>query len=238
MNVEALITALFANLGDPQDLVRRAEQIDTPQVSGRAAEAFKRKFVLLGRAAANKNVIDFVQRLKASMDAEKEQNEQEKQEDTLTNGPTATAVETARTAGVNESQYKGPSGKHLRSQSFYPASVNPSKSMGGVVDAGGHLKRIKKNTKKKTRSHASENISIKLDEILGLISEEIAVKGDEGTVLAAERGQFVVDGEIVIGNHADILKILVMWLIDNRPEVMQSAVDSIAEMVRTGTVFR
>jgi hypothetical protein len=201
---------LLANLGDPKDLVTRAEQVQTPQISQRAENLFKRKYSLLGRAAGQQAVIDFIGRLKKAMDAEKAAGEKQK------------------AGALGESQYKNATGLHLRRQSAHPSSIGPSRSFGGVVDTGG---------KKNKNARARKAIEERLDTIFS-VNEEIAVKAGDKTVLAAERGELVVDGKPVITNHADILKVLVMWLVNNRPEVMQSAIDSIADMARTGTVFR
>jgi len=193
-----------------------SENVKTPNISQRAAAAFKKKFGLLGKANAHQNIIKFLNRLSKAIELEKEKN---------------AAASAAKSDVATESQYHAATGSHLRNQTAWPASITPSKSFGGVRDTGGGKK--KKNARKRMR----ENISHRLDSIFSVLGEEVAVRNNEAA-LAAERGQFIVDGEVAIGNHADILKILVMWLAENRPEVAKSAVDSIADMVRSGTVFR
>jgi len=135
-------------------------------------------------------------------------------------------------AVATESQYHSPTGYHVRNQTAYRASIGPSKSFGGVSDRPG-----KGGKRKNARKRVREDIESRLDSILSIIGEEVAVRNGSAA-MAAERGQFIVDGEVAISNHADILKILVMWLAENRPEVAKSAVDSIADMVRSGTIFR
>ena len=220
MNDEALITALLANLGDPNELVRRSRNIETPRVSQRAENAFKRKFALLGRAMAHVSIIKFAKRLRSAIDQDKAKKAAESKKEQVS----APSVPT-------EGQYKTPGDFHTRNQSAFPSSINPTMSFGGVV-AGkiGKKKHARKLTPK-------EELELKLDGAFGAINEELTMKHG-GSMLAAERGRFIVDGEVAIDNHADLLKILVLWLVDNRPEVMQSAVDGIGEMVRSGTAFR
>jgi len=213
MNDDAIITALLANLGDPKELVARAKNVETPNVSHRAEKAFERKYALLGRAAAHNALIKFLGRLKQASDADKaRKSEQSKAQEGL----------------ASEAQYKSPTTFHLRNQTAYPSNIGPTISFGGVEHPP--KKRKKKLTPK-------EELERKLDAAFKIIDEELSMERD-GALLAAELGQFIVDGEIVIDNHADLLKILVMWLVDNRPEVLQSAVDSIGDMVRSGTAFR
>ena len=84
---------------------------------------------------------------------------------------------------------------------------------------------------------AVESFLDQLESALKLIEEEISIEAN-GAILEAERGRLTVDGAVAIDNHADILKILTMWLGDNRPKVMEAAVDGIAKMIRSGTAFR
>jgi len=195
-------------------LKAKSDRVEVPKASKQAVQAFKRKFAYLGKALAYQELLGFLNRLQKSMADEKEVN--------------AAKSQNAQKGQVAvESQYHGPSGKHTRDQSMYPGSIRPSMSYGGVVDGKG----VKK--KKRTR----ESIEDKLTAALSVIDEEVAIRSGQ-SALAAERGEFLVDGEVAIANHADILKILIMWLADNRPEVAKSAVDSIADMVRSGTIFR
>jgi len=88
-----------------------------------------------------------------------------------------------------------------------------------------------------------KNIYILLGSLIVIIILAWIFSGTDDTTsgsikVEVQKGQFIIDGEVAISNHADILKVLVMWLANNRPEVAQSAVDSIADMVRSGTVFR
>ena len=85
--------------------------------------------------------------------------------------------------------------------------------------------------------HPMVKLSRMLDQAFGAINEEVGARTEDAALLA-ERGQFVVDGKVVIGNHADILKILVMWMMDQRMEVLQSAIASIADSARNGSIFR
>lgn len=167
----------------------------------RALESLKKKYALLGQAAANKNMIDFLGRLQDGLNQEKESKTQEKTEVPVV---------------ASESQYKHPTGRHLRSQSAFPSSINKSRSFGGRKD---------------------QTLRERLDAAIDAIDEDVAVQ-KEGGVLMADRGQFFVDGELAIGNHADILKLLVVWMAENAPEVMKSAVDDMANMVRNGAQLR
>ena len=208
MNAEAIITALLANLGDIKELVAKSNAIELPRVSQRAIFALKRKFVLLGQAAANERTRKFLMRIKAGMEQEKE----------------------ASKNVASESQLHSPTGFHLRNQSAFPGSITASKSFGGASDPGGGGTNAKR---KHTRVLES-----RLNYAFGLLEEEIAVRVGDGTSLMAERGQLLVDGEPAITNHADLLKIMVLWMAENEPVALRSAVDSMADMVRSGTVFR
>jgi len=180
------------------------------KVSSRLLNALRKKYGLLGQALAHEKLVGFINRLREGMDAEKETKEQEKQETPKLQKPLAT-----------ESQYKSPTGAHVRRQSMYPGSVDKSRSFGGVVDS--------RNVLNKRLDEAFKSIDT--------VNEEIAVRS-ENDALLAEAGRFIVDKRVAMSNHADILKVLVLWLQDNRPEVMRSAVESMADMVRSGTIFR
>jgi len=213
MNDEAIFNALMANIGDPQVLVAQSQNIELPSMSKRALNTVKRKFVLLGKAAFAQSVLDFVTRLKQTVDSTKEQQSQKAQAEKMQQGQ------------MDESQFKGPSGKHTRSQSMFRQSISPSMSFGGVKDVGG---------KQKKKSTAKEDLEARIASIL---NEDVTIRAD-GAALLVDRGEFVVDGEVVIRNHADILKLAITWLMDNYPEVAQAAVDGVADMARNGAIFR
>jgi hypothetical protein len=217
MNAEAAIQAIMANLGNPQAMAKRSELMEIPKLSGRGLAAVKKRFMLLGAAHSNSKLLQFLKRLQGGMDAEKEKNAK----------ASADAKEAEPTTAL-ESQYHSPTGKHTRDQCAYPASFGPSRSFGGVKDSGG-------GRKSKKRVHTREGLVAKLGTIT--IDEAIAIKTDRA-ILAAERGQFVVGDGVAIDNHADLLKILVLWLAENAPEVTKKAVNSIADMIDDGTIFR
>jgi len=210
---------MIANLGDPRELVLRSEQVETPGVSGRANELFKKKYVLLGQALAHKKMLEFLGRLKRSLENEKQQQKQQSQTQP------AEAAESQET--ISELQYKGGPSYHLRNQSAYRSRFTGARSFGGVQ----HPTAPKKSKRKKVRR---ENLARKLEEA---VLNEVGYDYD-GTMILADAGRLAIDDEVVIDNHADVLRVLVMWLIDNRPEVLNSALSGIRDMVDAGTVFR
>lgn len=210
INAENLITAILVHLEQPQDLIARAEKVQVPQVSQRALGSFERKYVLLGQALAHKKLIEFITRLKDSIATEKQEK---------------SAAKGTEEPALGESQYKMPDENMIRRQSQHPSTFDQATSQGGIQ---------KRDYKKKK----NKNLKERLDDVLQAISEEEVAWQTPNGVLAAERGQFIVGDKVAIGNHADILKILVMWLVDNRPEVLKSAVEGIANMVREGANFR
>jgi len=227
MNAETIIQAIIANLGDPQAMAKRSELMQIPKLSGKGLSSVTKRFALLGKAHAHAQLLAFLKRLQSGMQDEKDKNAAAS---AAASGEGETALAAGRVPADNsldESQYHSPTGKHLRDQSAYPASINPSMSFGGVFDTGGRKKSKKKR--------ACESLDTIFKTIT--IDEEIAVRHG-GAALAAERGQFIIDGEIAIDNHADVLKILVMVLADNNPEALRSAVDNIADMVKSGAIFR
>lgn len=121
-----------------------------------------------------------------------------------------------------EDQYKSPTGFHRRRQSSYPSSFTKSKSFGGV--AGDKVEKSKPKSD--------------LDNKLGkAISEEQQVIKNSGAYIAPRRGQFIIDGKIVISNHADLLKALVGWMIDNNLDVLQHAISDIRKQIESGAIY-
>ena len=191
INAEAVIQTLIANIGNPDDIIAKAEAVQIPHISRRGLEAVRKRFALAGQAMAYRSILGFLQRLKQSMDMEKKQGEAERAQE-----------QPVATEGI------GPWGRKAR------ITTEPPKL--GFTDVA---------------------FEAKLNSRLATMDEDLAVHAQDAS-LAAEQGRFVVNGEIAVGNHADILKLLVMWLLENKPEVMQAAVNNMANMVRKGTVLR
>ena len=127
--------------------------------------------------------------------------------------------------GIGESQYKHPTGSLLRRQSSFRSSLGKTKSFGGVVDQ-------QKGKKKPT-------LEGRLDAAFEAITEgDMAIRAP-GVVFDHESGELIVDDNVVVENsHADLLKLLVSWLMSNNPEIFKKAVEEIANGVRTGQYIR
>jgi len=253
MNAEAVIQALLANLGDPHKLAKRAEEIEVPQVSKRALERFKKRFVLLGQAVGAQRIVNFLQRLQDSLAAEKAANQKQGAEQGGSGDGASLNLAAGKEAPANslsESQYHGPSGFQVRSQSAYPGSINPSMSFGGTFDVNGKRSTGKHGgkapSKKPTRKRATgrnvspnEGLESRLNARFDTLGEDFGMGAGSGdATIEADKGRFVVDGQVVMSNGADILKALAMWLIDNEPGVMQRASEELGNMVRKGELFR
>lgn len=205
MNGEAIIQALLANIGDPHELILRSNAIDVPQrISKRASKLFKKKYGLLGQAMAQRKILKFAERLKEQMDSDKEQKQQK---------------------SMSESQYKSPTGYHLRNQTSFRQSFGPSKSFGGVEDTGGKNKKGKKR---------------KIDELeeklMSVLEEGIVIRNND-SLLSVDKGELMIDGQVVATSHVDILKLIVMWLLNNREGMMGTILDGVSDMVRNGDVI-
>ena len=229
MNADAILMAMKVNIGDPKEMQLKAETMVVPgadRVPSRTLEGLKKKYGLLGQVSAYKKFSEFLIRLESEMRAEEARNKAESEANKDEEADDIAAMSTE--GPVQEDQYKASGGFHRRNQSMYPSSFSPSKSFGGVDQ---NLRKKKKKVTKK------EGIEAKLDEILETLSEELSVRGDK-SFLMGEEGKLIVDGVTAIDNHADILKVLVMWMMDHRPQVMHSAVDGVGDMVRNGTLFK
>lgn len=125
-----------------------------------------------------------------------------------------------------EDQYKSPSGSHRRRQSAFRSSFNQSKSFGGVDKYFGDNK-LDGFTFSERIDRATESID----------EEQQVIKGDMGAFIAPNRGQFIIDGRIVIGNHSDLLKALVNWFVDNDLTTLQCAISSIKDQIESGAIY-
>lgn len=226
MNAEAIIAAIMANLDDYDELVKRAESVEVPSISNRANEAFKKKYALLGQALAHKKMSEFVDKLNQAIQNAKEQAKQ--------NSEASQTSQTPQESKIDETQYKHGSTFHLRNQTSFPSGLTYTRSFGG--DVAQQRKNGKPSRKRKRKRIRKENLNNKLLNAFATINEELAHAHDN-VVLKADEGQFIIDGENTITNHADILKALFIWLIDNRPEVLNSAMLGIADMLDRGTIL-
>jgi len=252
INAEAVIQTLIANIGNPESLIAKAENVQVPHVSRRGMEAFRKRFALVGQAMAHRNILGFLQRLKSSMDQEKRQGEAERaqqQQSVATEGVGQPLVE-LNTDNINNYRV----GMDVE---FVVSDRSPQLRRGTIVEVGpesmgimvpgshrgimhtvvARMSKVSQCDWRKGGSLTDAAFEARLNSRLATIEEDIAVRA-QGASLAAEQGRLVVDGEIAVNNHADILKLLTMWLLENEPEVMRDAVDSMANMVRKGTVFR
>ena len=236
---------MLANLGDPHKLAKRAEEIEIPNVSNRALERFKKRFVLLGQAVGAQRIVNFLNRLQDSLGAEKAANQKQSAAAGAGSGGGQAQVKLAGKEApdnaLRESQYHGPTGFHRRNQTAYPGSINPSMTFGGFYDTGGPTNKSNKK-KKRTGVGASvreEGLEAILDARFDVLDEDFGIgTGTGDATIEADAGRFVVDGQVVMSNGADILKALAMWLIDNEPGVMDQAAEGLAKMVRQGELFR
>lgn len=224
MNAETIITAINANLGDFSQLEEKAKGIDIPgieKIPEDILRKIKEKYVAVGTARARKRIHEFISRLHQSIEQEKEQSRIQSQKAQETQG-------TQDELSLDESQYKNPTGYHLRNQTSFRASIGPSVSFGGVID--------QRNRKKRKRT-SKEELEQKLDEAFALIKEELAIRSDDAELLSGS-GRLFVDGELVINNHTDLLRILTTWLMDNHPDIMLNAISGLADMVKSGAAFK
>jgi len=205
---DAVIGAVLAKVGDPDAIRRRAASIDVKDTAD-IPRAIRNKLAKRYALLGQAVLASELTEFLRRLAAEIENQKQQKK--------------------VSESQLKSPTSIHIRRQSAFPSSINRSKSFGGVVDGAPGTTKSNR-PKKKTGTRA-------LKERLDAITEEVGLVVGKNA-LAAERGRFIVDGKVAIDNHADILKVLVMWFLDHNPEVLKIAINDIAESIRSGAVFR
>ncbi len=238
-NPQSLLMAMEVNVGDVDEQEARAKLMEIPGIESvpeSVLDGIKKKYGLLGQVSAYRRFRSFLQRIKSTLDAEEAQQKAESEANRAKEeAQSAAEVQPAGEApapgqelvGVKEDQYKQPNGLHRRNQSAHPSNFTGAKSFGGVGP------EVDKKKKKKKLSIESKLAEILIDSL----TEEVTVQGNEA-VLMAEEGRLVVDGEVVINNHADLLSALTMWMMNERPETMKNAVDGLGEMSRDGTFFK
>lgn len=136
-----------------------------------------------------------------------------------------------------EDQYKGSTGFHRRNQTSFPSSFNKSKSFGGVSNGGNKGKKRKQKKVYESRQDKISNLidGLDIDDIVSEGKQQV-VKRD-GAFLAPRRGQFIINGKVVIGDHATILKALVGWFIDNDLQSLQDAISGIKNQIEGGAPY-
>lgn len=246
LGADAIITAMKVNIGEPDDYLAKAEGMKIPGLANVPPEtlrALKIKYGLLGQVAAYRKFMKFVSRMEGSMDdmekKQEEKNAAKKAKEQESQGLDQQLAGKVPGAGgeapqqlaagkeidaepISDGQYKGSGSFHLRNQSSFPSSFGPTKSFGGV-----QYKKKGKQTKLKEGD---------VDKLLSSLFEDMKF-GDGMNSINAEEGTITVDGQPVVTNHADVLRVLVDWLVDNRPEVLKSALSGVADSVRSGANF-
>ena len=251
---DAILAAMKVNIGDPDDFLEKADNMKIPGLANIPPEtlrALKTKYGLLGQVAAYRKFLKFVTRVEGQMDEiSKKQDEKnaakkarEGEEQGLEQGldqqlagkiPGAGGEEPQRLAAgkdpdgnaISDGQYKHSSAFHLRNQSSFPSSFGPTKSFGGV--------------QYKTKGKKAKLKEADVDKLLSSLFEDMTedMKFDDGVnSINAEEGTIYTNGNLTVENHADALRVLVDWLVDNRAEVLQSFLAGFASNVSSGASF-
>lgn len=244
---DAILAAIKVNVGKPDDFLQKAENMKIPGLANMPPEtlrALKTKYGLLGQVAAYRKFLKFITRLEIQMDEISDKQEQKnaakkanKEEGEglqpqlagkigppEAEGQRLAAGKEADGNPINDGQYKGSGEFHLRSQSAFPSSFGPTKSFGGI--------QYRKTSKKKGKKLKESDI----DKMLSSLLEDMSFS-DGVNSINAEEGTIFTDGSLAVGNHADVIRVLVDWLVDNRPEVLKSFLSGFSDSVRSGATF-
>lgn len=207
MNADTILLALSTNLEDADELTAKAKSIDV-DTSGIPDDVLQKLY----ERFTILGMADHVNKIKKFVNKIKNAIDEEEKRN---QEKSQQRQEQEAQATVAESQYKYPDDKHTRDQSSYPSNVGSAKSHGGV-----------------TKSKFLE----KLSKSIKSIEEDVAIKDQEIT-MDANSGKLFINGETVIDNHADVLKLLSIWLLDNDPEALKVALNGIKEMIDNGAFF-